>query len=67
MSPRTARTFAALAERHGVVTQAKSLVCYCLSQTVAEAVTPLGLKVRVPAYPREEDVLALLDSDAPSS
>lgn len=67
MSPRTATTFAALAERHDVVTQAKNLVCYCLSQTVAEAVTPSGLKVRVPAYPREEDILALLDSDAPSS
>ena len=67
MSPRTAKTFATLAERHGVVTQARGLVCYCLSQAVAEAVTPLGLKVRVPAYPREEDVLALLDSDAPSS
>jgi len=67
MSPRTAKTFAALVERHDVVSQAKSLVCYCLSQTVAEAVTPLGLKIRVPAYPREEDVLALLDSDAPSS
>ena len=67
MSPRTAKTFAALAERHGVVTQAKNLVCYCLSQTVAGAVMPLGLKVRVPAHPREEDVLALLDSDAPSS
>ncbi|WP_083238943.1 uroporphyrinogen-III synthase [Methyloceanibacter superfactus] len=67
LSPRTAKTFAALAERHGVVTQARSLVCYCLSQAVAEAVTPLGLAVRVAAHPREEDVLALLDSDAPSS
>ena len=67
MSPQTAKTFATLAERHGVVTQAKGLVCYCLSQTVAEAVTPLGLTVRVPAHPREEDVLALVDSGAPSS
>jgi uroporphyrinogen-III synthase len=66
LSPRTATTFAALVERDGVVTQAKGLVCYCLSQAVAEAVTPLGLKVRVPTYPREEDVLALLDSDASS-
>lgn len=67
LSPRTAKTFAALAERHDVVTQAQGLVCYCLSQTVAEAVTPLGLAVRVPTHPREEDVLALLDSDASSS
>lgn len=66
LSPRTAKTFAALAERHGLVTQANGLVCYCLSQAVAEAVTPLGLEVRVPAHPREEDVLALLDSGASS-
>lgn len=67
LSPRTARTFARLAERQGLVTQAKGLVCYCLSEAVAEAVTPLGLAVRVPAHPREEDVLALVDSDASSS
>ena len=67
LSPRTAKTFAALAERHGVVTQAQGLVCYCLSQAVAEAVTPLGLKVRVPTFPREEDLLALLDTGASSS
>jgi uroporphyrinogen-III synthase len=67
LSPRTAKTFAALAERQGVVTNAKGPVCYCLSQSVAEAVTPLGLEVRVPVHPREEDVLALLDSGAPSS
>jgi uroporphyrinogen-III synthase len=67
LSPRTAKTFAALAQRHGVVTEATSLVCYCLSQAVAEAVTPLGFEVRVPAYPREEDLLALLDSGAASS
>jgi len=67
LSPRTARTFARLAERQGLVTQAKGLVCYCLSEAVAEAVTPLGLAGRVPAHPREEDVLALVDSDASSS
>jgi uroporphyrinogen-III synthase len=67
LSPRTAKTFAALAERHGVVTQAKGLVCYCLSKSVAEPVRPLGFKVRVPAHPREEDLLALLDFDASSS
>ena len=67
LSPRTAKTFAALAERQGVVTEAKGLVCYCLSEAVAEAVTPLGLEVRVPAHPREEELLALLDSAAPSS
>ena len=67
MSPRTAKTFADLLARQGLVTQAKSLVCYCLSEAVAEAVTPLGFDARVAARPREEDVLALLDSEAASS
>jgi uroporphyrinogen-III synthase len=67
MSPRTAKTFAALVARHGLVTQAKSLVCYCLSEAVAEAAARLGCELRVAARPREEDVLALLDSEAASS
>ncbi len=67
LSPRTARTFASLIERHGRVRQESGPVCYCLSQAVAEAVAPLGFEVRVAAGPREEDVLALLDSGAASS
>ena len=67
MSPRTAIIFANLLARQGAVTQGKSLVCYCLSEAVAEMVTPLGFEVRVAARPREEDVLALLDSGAASS
>lgn len=67
LSPRTARTFARLAQSQGLVTQAKGLVCYCLSKAIAEAVAPLGFAVRVPQHPREEDLLALLDSDASSS
>ncbi len=67
MSPRTAKTLADLLARHGLVTQAKSLVCFCLSEAVAEAVAPLGFDVRVAARPREEDVLALVDSEAASS
>ena len=67
MSPRTAKTFALLIDKHGVVTQAKRLVCYCLSQAVAEVLAPLGFRVRVAARPREEDVLALVDSEAASS
>jgi uroporphyrinogen-III synthase len=67
MSPRTAKTFALLLDRHGAVTQGKRLVCYCLSEAVAEVLAPLGLRVRVAANPPEEDVLALLDSAAASS
>lgn len=67
MSPRTAKTFAALLARHGLATQGKSLICYCLSEAVAEAVAPLGSVARVAVRPREEDVLALVDSEAASS
>jgi uroporphyrinogen-III synthase len=66
MSPRTAQTFAALIAKHGLVTQAESLVCYCLSEAVAEAVAPLGCEIRVAARPREEDILALLDAETAS-
>lgn len=64
LSPRTARTFARLATAHGLDTDAKGLVCYCLSKAVAEAVAPLGFEVRVPQFAREEDLLALLNSSA---
>jgi uroporphyrinogen-III synthase len=67
LSPRTARTFAELLGRQGAVTQSTHLVCYCLSQGVADALAPLSLRTRVAARPREEDVLALLDSPAASS
>src|SRR5262245_38257286 len=67
LSPRTARTFAALIDKRGAVTQWRRLVCYCLSQAVAEVLAPLGFRVRVASKPREEDVLALVDSEAASS
>jgi uroporphyrinogen-III synthase len=67
LSPRTARTFALLIDKHGVVTQGRRLVCYCLSQAVAEVLSVLGFEVRVAARPREEEVLALVDSEAASS
>lgn len=67
LSPRTARTFARLAQAEGVAAAAQGLVCYCLSKAIAEAVAPLGCAVRVPVHPREEELLALLDSAAPSS
>ncbi|MGE5259439.1 MAG: uroporphyrinogen-III synthase [Actinomycetota bacterium] len=67
MSPRTAKTFLALLERYGALTQGMRLVCYCISQAVAEVLAPLGFSVRVATGKREEDVLALLDSEAASS
>ena len=66
MSPRTAAIFASLAGQHGAVTQASRLNCYCLSAAVAQAVKPLAARAIVAARPREEDILALIDSDAAS-
>lgn len=66
MSPRTARIFIALLAKHGVA-PGQSIVCYCLSEAIAEEVAPLDFAVRVAALPREEDVLALLDGEAASS
>ena len=67
MSPRTAQTFAGLLAKHGLVTQGKRLVCYCISKAVAEVLSPLGFGVRIASHPREEDVLALVGADAASS
>jgi hypothetical protein len=67
MSPRTAQIFVALARSLGTATQAKRLVCYCLSKAVAEEAAAYGFATRVPARPREEEVLALVDSAAASS
>lgn len=67
MSPRTAKTFADLLARHGLVTQGKRLVCYCLSKAVAEVLSPLGFGVRIASQPREEDVLALVSAEGASS
>jgi uroporphyrinogen-III synthase len=67
MSPRTAAIFAALVVRHEALTQAARLDCYCLSAAVAQAVEPLKARAIVAARPSEEDILALLDSEAASS
>ncbi len=60
MSPRTAAIFAGLMAAEGAVTQASQLRCYCLSQSVAEALGSLGATVAVAAHPREEELLALI-------
>ena len=67
MSPRTAAIFAALVVRHGALTQASRLDCYCLSAAVAQVVEPLQARAIVAARPYEEDILALLNSEAASS
>jgi len=56
-----------LVMRHGALTQASRLDCYCLSAAVAQAVEPLKARAIVAVRPYEDDILALLDSDAASS
>lgn len=67
MSRRAAATFVALVAKHDLAKQAARLVCYCLSETVAQEASPLGCEIRVATRPREEDILALLDAEAASS
>jgi len=67
MSPRTATIFADLVRRQGTVTQASRLICYCLSAAVAQAVRPLGATIIVASEPREEELLALISTEAASS
>ena len=67
MSPRTAAIFAALIVRHDAVTQASRLDCYCLSAAVAQVVEPLKGRMIVAMRPREEELLALINSEAASS
>lgn len=65
MSPRTAEIFGSLLRKEDAM-ELGSLICYCLSEAVAEAASPLGSRRRVAPTPQEEDILALIDSDAAS-
>jgi uroporphyrinogen-III synthase len=65
MSPRTAGHFAQLAQEAGVARAAARLTCFCLSEPVAHALSPLSAAdIRVAAKPTHE---ALIDMLGPSS
>jgi uroporphyrinogen-III synthase len=59
-SPRTAATFVALAERHGLADAARRPRHLCLSLAVAQELTPLGVSAECAAQPTEADLVALL-------
>lgn len=65
MSPRTASTFSALIRRSGA--NAERLICYCLSEAVAQALRPLRTGIQVAQQPNEDEVLALIDASRASS
>lgn len=61
-SPRSARTFVALAQQEGLVEAARKVRHLCLSAAVAEPLQALGAQVEVAARPNEAALLALLKS-----
>ena len=67
MSPRTSVTFSRLIRQHGMTAQAKRLICYCLSEAVAQALEPLQPRVLVAMRPNEEELLALVEKGGPAS
>lgn len=65
MSPRTAAIYAGLVAKHGLVSVARTLPHFCLSEAVARRLQPLGpVPTRIAEAPRLEEVLALVDESA---
>lgn len=63
-SPRTAKTFATLAEQGDLRDACSSVTAYCLSPNVAEALGDLPFAaVRVAPRPEQDALLALFDND----
>lgn len=68
LSPRTAAVYAALMRKHGLVSIARGLPHFCLSEAVARRLEPLGgVQALVAEAPRLEEVLALVEAAAANS
>ncbi len=68
MSPRTATIYASLMRKHGLVSIARRLIHFCLSETIARRLAPLGpVRTEVADAPRLEEVLALIEDAAARS
>ena len=68
MSPRTATIYASLMRKHGLVSVARGLVHFCLSEAIARRLAPLGpVSAAIADAPRLEEVLALIDAAAAKS
>ena len=59
-SPRTAATFVALAERHGLADAARKPRHLCLSHAAAKELMALGVNAECAVQPTEADLVALL-------
>ena len=63
-SPRTAQTFAALAQQDDLGDSCGTVTAYCLSEAVARALSPLTFAaLRVAVEPGQEALLAAVDND----
>src|SRR5262245_42500319 len=68
LSPQTASIYAALIAKHDLISAARGLVHFCLSQAVARPLQPLGIvRTEIAEAPRLEEVLALIDAAAARS
>jgi uroporphyrinogen-III synthase len=68
MSPRTAETYADLAESSGLTGELAHIVHYCLSRRVAAPLAALAdVPVRIPTRPNLQELVALIDLDATQS
>lgn len=68
MSPRTAAIYASLMRKHGLVSVARGLIHFCLSDAVSQRLQVLGqVAVETAEAPRLEEVLALIDAAAAKS
>jgi uroporphyrinogen-III synthase len=68
MSPRTATIYAALMRKHGLVSIARRLIHFCLSETIARRLATLGpVRTEIADTPRLEVVLALIEEAAARS
>jgi uroporphyrinogen-III synthase len=68
MSPRTATIYASLMRKHGLMSVARRLIHFCLSDAVARKLAPLGtVRTEIADAPRLEEVLALIDAAAARS
>lgn len=68
MSPRTATIYASLMRKHGLVSVARQLMHFCLSEAIARRLAPLGtVRAAIADAPRLEEVLALIDAAAARS
>ena len=66
-SPRSAKTFAALAGEAGLASQCARLVAFCISAATAEALAPLSFaRVAIAGTPNQDAIADLIPSQGPT-